>query len=108
MSVRIKWHPQKFNAELDVDLDSRLKKGAIELSFFVKSLFGSNGYPGIKTGNLKNSIAAEKIGKLNWGVGSDVSYAKDLEYGTGNMSALPFLRPSINLFKGRIASFFRR
>lgn len=47
------------------------------------------------TGRLVNSIEFDKIGDLTATVGSKLTYALYLEYGTSRMAARPFFRPAV-------------
>lgn len=49
----------------------------------------------VKTGNLRRSIHMQPIDPTHVEVGTDVEYAPYQEYGTANMSAHPFIIPSI-------------
>ena len=48
----------------------------------------------VRTGELRDSIHKEEIDELNVAVGSDISYAPFLEYGTSRMAARSFLTPA--------------
>lgn len=49
----------------------------------------------VRTGRLKNSLVAERIGNAVWLVGTDVPYAAFVEFGTRRMRAQPYLGPSL-------------
>ena len=49
----------------------------------------------VKTGNLRNSITYTDNGKDQVSVGTDVSYAKYVEYGTSKRPARPFLKNAV-------------
>jgi len=51
--------------------------------------------PMTDTGRLVNSIEFDKIGDLTATVGSKLTYATYLEYGTNRMAARPFFRPAV-------------
>jgi HK97 gp10 family phage protein len=51
--------------------------------------------PAIRTGNLRSSILVEFVGPCYRRVGTNVEYAKYLEFGTRRISARPFLRPAL-------------
>lgn len=57
----------------------------------------------VDTGRLRASIAYE-IGKDGRGivgrVGTNVNYARHVEFGTGRMRAQPFLRPALSAARG--------
>ena len=63
--------------------------------------------PYVKTGNLRSSIRAEKLGTLTWIAGASVIYGKFLEYGTRNMQARPFMRPALQNAYPRLSSLFK-
>lgn len=47
--------------------------------------------PGVRSGQLRNSINNEKAGRLKREVGTNVRYAPFLEFGTSKMAARPFM-----------------
>jgi HK97 gp10 family phage protein len=49
----------------------------------------------IDTGNLRNSIASDKVRDLTWRVTANAEYSIYVEMGTRKMSAQPFLDPSL-------------
>lgn len=51
--------------------------------------------PGVRTNRLRGSMAHARIGTLRWAAGTNVSYAKHLEFGTSKMAARPFMRPAL-------------
>ena len=51
--------------------------------------------PATDTGRLKNSIEFDKLDDLTATVGSKLTYATYLEYGTSRMAARPFFRPAV-------------
>lgn len=50
--------------------------------------------PATDTGRLANSIEFDKVSELTATVGSNLIYAKYLEYGTRRMAARPFFGPA--------------
>lgn len=48
----------------------------------------------VDTGRLRQSITAERKDIAHWRVGTNVEYAKWVEYGTANQRPQPFLRPA--------------
>src|SRR4051812_32433943 len=52
--------------------------------------------PPVRTGRLRNSIAAEiDLGVLKSRIGTNLEYGPHLECGTSRMAARPFLRPTL-------------
>lgn len=49
----------------------------------------------VRTGLLKSSIRARRVGPAHWEVTVGVAYGIYVEYGTVHMAAQPFLRPAI-------------
>jgi HK97 gp10 family phage protein len=69
------------------------------------------GFPHLDTGRLRGSIVAETelvrstvVGR----VGTNVEYAKALEFGTTRMKPRPFLRPSLRINKRKIRATLAR
>ena len=54
----------------------------------------------VDTGNLRGSLATQKDGD-GVIVGTNVDYAPFVEYGTSRSSAQPYLRPAIDIIRGR-------
>lgn len=59
--------------------------------------------PAPDTGALRSSITYERAG-LRAQVGTNLAYAKPLEYGTPRIAPRPFLRPAVAAIRGRMAS----
>ena len=51
--------------------------------------------PNVDNGKLIESIAVEKSADMTYFVGSELKYAKYLEFGTSKMLARPWLQPAI-------------
>lgn len=49
----------------------------------------------VRTGAMRASIHARRVGPAHWEVNVGVEYGVYVEYGTVHMAAQPFLRPSI-------------
>ena len=105
--MQIRWFDKQFNKRLYSDVDKRLEKSTKGFAEFIKGRMGSPGYPNIVSGRLYRSIDNAKTGDLSWGVGTDVPYAKALEYGTYKMAPKPFFRNSLNIFKHKIIKYFK-
>lgn len=56
--------------------------------------------PGVRTNRLKGGISSNKTGKkMQRVVGTNVNYARHLEFGTVKMAARPFMRPGFEAAK---------
>ncbi len=55
--------------------------------------------PGVRSNRLKGSITSQKAGKLRRAVGTNVGYARHLEFGTSKMAARPFMDPGLEAAK---------
>ena len=106
VKVTIKWHPKPFEADLDKKIDRKLNIASKEYREFVKNSFGLPGKPNIVTGKLKSSIDSGKVRKNKYRIGTNVIYAKFLEYGTSRISKLPFFRPALTTFMLRLKAIF--
>lgn len=84
-------------AAFDNDGDGRLET-------FIPSNPGTP--PGVRIGILRNSITNARLGVLKWGFGTNVDYARPLEFGTVNMPARPFLRPALRNNREQIGKQF--
>lgn len=65
--------------------------------------------PGVDTGTLRRSVQVDRSqvdSELKARVGTNVEYARPLEYGTINMAARPWMRPTVTTFKDKLASYF--
>jgi len=61
----------------------------------------------VDTGRLRNSIKSVMQSKTVVRVGTNVFYAKFMEFGTVFISPRPFLRPALRLSKNKIKQIFR-
>jgi HK97 gp10 family phage protein len=52
-------------------------------------------YAPVDTGNLMNSIAADKVRDMTWRVTANAEYAIYVELGTRRMDAVPYLEPAL-------------
>lgn len=52
-------------------------------------------YAPVDTGNLMNSIAADKVRDMTWRVTANADYAIYVELGTRRMDADPYLEPAL-------------
>ena len=55
----------------------------------------------VDTGNLRGSITAQEDGQSAI-VGTNVEYAPYVEYGTFKSSPQPYMRPAIDILRGRV------
>lgn len=62
--------------------------------------------PAVLTGRLRSSIATD-LKKNSVKIGTNVEYAKSLEYGTSKVAARPFLRPALERNKREIPRVFK-
>lgn len=64
--------------------------------------------PGIRTGNLRNSVASTKGENLRALIGSNIEYGLHLERGTSRMAARPWLKRSVLGARRRMQRAFER
>ena len=64
--------------------------------------------PRTQTGDLKNSIAVERIFKTIVIVGPSLFYGKFMEFGTRFIRPRPFMRPALRNMKRKFPQLFRR
>lgn len=62
--------------------------------------------PAVLTGRLRSSIASD-LKKNSVKIGTNVEYAKWLEFGTSRMEARPFLRPALERNRREIPRIFK-
>lgn len=67
--------------------------------------------PGVRSNDkrserLRDSQTNARVGQLRWAAGSNVSYAKHLEFGTATMPARPFMRPALRNNEAAIGRVF--
>lgn len=63
--------------------------------------------PAIDTGNLINSLYAERRGRLHWEEGETGEYGMYLEYGTSKMAPRPHQTPAFEARKQGIVDAFK-
>lgn len=54
----------------------------------------------VDTGRLRQSIGLQKIGEGHYRVGTNVTYAPYVEFGTRRTRAQPFMRPALEAVRG--------
>ena len=65
--------------------------------------------PGVRTNRLKGSIASVKTGKkMQRSVGTNVGYARSLEFGSVKMESRPFMAPGLRNSKAGMLQQFKR
>ena len=90
-----------FKKTVDTDKASKegMIKGIIETALKIKAQ--AQALSPVQYGELKDSIDIGTINnKLEIRVGTNVEHGIYQEYGTKNMAAHPFMRPSVELVKG--------
>ena len=63
----------------------------------------------VKTGKLRASISARKLGTLasgnvRWTLVATAPYASDVEYGTGRQRSQPYLRPAYRMYQAQMTT----
>lgn len=106
MTARLTWRGHEFNTRLKVAVADGLYAAALVGADAAVRVFGTEGnpsrpggYPGIRTGHLRNSIHAvhpravsqRRGGRISAKYGTRVRYGRYLEYGTRRMLARPWL-----------------
>ena len=76
-------------AKADDLVEKVLKKAAYDTETLAKV------YAPVDTGNLMNSIAADKVRDMTWRVTASAAYAIYVEIGTRRMDADPYLEPAL-------------
>lgn len=65
-------------------------------------------FPSVQTGHLRRSVQQTPVESLSVVVGTNVEYARYLEFGTSNMPARPFLHRSLSMARQVMADAFAR
>lgn len=91
------------NVKIQADNTDEIKEAAREAVITALEAVGlqAEGYAKrlcpVDTGNLRNSITHEtNAGALEEYIGTNVEYAKYVEYGTSKTKAQPYLKPAAN------------
>ena len=92
--VKIKWYGERATKKIYKEADQRIKKASDRIANKAKTICPS------ETGKLKESIRVIRKKQMNYRIGSDVSYAMYVEYGTSKMSPKPYLRPAVKTSRG--------
>ena len=100
-NVKIDWHGDKVKAEMDAATERVLTAGALDVH-----RYATEDFVPVVTGRLKTSI--------NWQVdadeavvGTNVEYAKYIEFGHSKKAPNGFLRPALDRAKPRIQAYMR-
>jgi len=123
VKVKIKIPKRELKKTLDQKFDSPLGRAAHFMAGFARQMVStpyppaSSAYnpPHLRTGTLRTGIKAERLRKkLTYVVSAFAkpkdgtgNYALDLEFGTRNMRARPFLRPMITRTFRSLNIFFK-
>lgn len=62
----------------------------------------------VRTGTLKGSIQAKRVGPLHWEVWVGVDYGIYVEHGTRFMGAQPYMRPAVDAVRGQFLRAMRK
>lgn len=109
--MSVKWYGDKLKKEIRAKAIKNTTdaclflEGDIKKSLTGKSPSAPGEPPGKRTGTLGRSIAHEvekKADIIVGRVGTNITYAIPLEFGTSKMSARPFLRPGLEKNKAKI------
>ena len=100
MATRVKWYGDKLIKEVGLKCFQNMEKACLLVEGDAKRMCP------VDTGRLRASITheIERSGDEVIGrVGTNVEYGVYVEYGTSRMSAKPYLRPSLENNKRKIA-----
>lgn len=64
--------------------------------------------PGVRTNRLRGSLTNARVATLRWAAGTNVDYARHLEFGTVNMPPRPFMRPALRNNRAGIQREFNK
>ncbi|MFW5879304.1 MAG: HK97-gp10 family putative phage morphogenesis protein [bacterium] len=87
--VKIRWFKNSYFNGLKPEIGDELNKGSKKIQRKMKSRCP------VDTGKLKDSISVGKNNNLEYRVGTNLDYAKFVEFGTSTSSSQPFMRPSV-------------
>jgi len=94
----------KLNPKINNIIKNKLEEGLIDAGKVLEKKVKNNAP--VDTGKLRDSIKSEADG-LTVTVGTDVKYAKNVEFGTYKQSANPFFRVSIDTEKKDMLKQFK-
>lgn len=92
---------EALQAGLRAKADAAVRKVALDVEAYAKSVVP------VDTGNLKNSLSADKRGDFEWWVHTNVEYAPFVELGTSRMHAKPFLTPAVERARPVLIAAFK-
>ena len=93
MNNNVQWFGEQFKTLIAERADTVTERAATAAMEKAKELVP------VKTGALRDSIQVTKIGDGNYLMGSDLSYALDVEIGDETKPAAAFLRNSIMAYE---------
>ena len=99
---------RKFPGDVRKELVAAMRIGSAMLEAETKKGFGFNGYPNVRTGNLRRSIYTKVLETRDEVVGilgASAIYGSFLEEGTRHMRARPYLRPTIERNETKLDNF---
>ena len=117
--IKVDWEAKykSFKAERTKELVDKLGNGMAKAAFTVErqakinvSKTGSD-HPQVDTGRLRASITSqvkEEGDKIVGGVGTNVEYGADLEFGTSKSPAYPWLFPALEESRDKIKSLLSK
>ena len=97
-----KWYIKEAITLIDNDMKSKLEETG---DLVMKS--AKKNAP-VKTGNLRDSITYDLVGKETVVIGSDVVYSPYIEFGTKYIKPYAFLRRAIDENKSKILKIFSK
>lgn len=112
---KLLWYGKKVQAKLQRNMDKAMRKTAIAIVNTAKTLMrepksgrepvgramktrasAPGQAPAVQTGQLRGSLATERVAEKHYRVGTGLKKGKHLELGTRKMAARPFLRPAVD------------
>lgn len=119
MTDDLQGQTERFTARIGAGLDRACRRMAAEIAAAVMTEAKLNAP--VDTGRLRDSLTPateqeagdsiadeiETAGGFEWEVGSNVTYAIPVEYGTKRRAATPFLRPALESVKEKAPAYCR-
>jgi len=97
----LKWYGAKVISKINGENKKIIKKACLMVERDAKKLCA------VDTGRLRSSITYEIEGTTGK-VGTNVDYAKYIEFGTEKMSPQPYLRPALHKNEKAILQLFKK